>query len=113
MKQEKTFEERILYSTTLKNKYPDRVPVIIEKDPKCKEVGTIEKNKYLLPKTMHLSEIIIIIRKNIKIDSSKAIFMFINGLLLPNSTTIGLVYHDHVSEDGFLYITYRSESTFG
>ena len=113
IKFKKTLDERIIYSSALKTKYPDRVPVIIEKSPHCKEQFNISKNKYLFPKNMHIREIITIIRKNIKIDSSKAIFIFINSLLIPMNDDIGTVYNNCVDPDGFIYITYNCESTLG
>ena len=113
IKFEKTLEERIHYSTTLKNKYTDRIPVIIEKDIRCRDSIEISKNKYLFPRTMNISEIITIIRKNIKMDSSKAIFIFVDGCLVPMNNSIESIYNSHANEDGFLYVTYTYESTFG
>ena len=37
----------------------------------------------------------------------------INNTLCPSNTNIGQVYNDMRDEDGFLYITYSSENTFG
>ena len=49
----------------------------------------------------------------IKLNAEHAMFLFINGLLVSNSETVGHIYHQHKDEDGFLYITYTSENTFG
>ena len=111
MDNDKTFEEKIVYSSALKNKYPDRIPVIIEKSKK--DDPDIDKNKYLVPKYLNISEFLHIIRKRIKIDSKKAIFIFINNTLTPMNITMGDIYQTHKCNDGFLYVKYTLENTFG
>jgi GABA(A) receptor-associated protein len=107
----KTFEERLMYSSTLKNKYQDRIPVIIEKSKESDP--EIDKNKYLVPKSLKINEFICIIKKRIKIDSKKAIFIFINNKLIPMGASIEEVYETEKNDDGFLYIKYTLENTFG
>ena len=72
-----------------------------------------EKKKYLIESDMNLGQVMYIIRKRVKIDSKKAIFLFVENVLAPNSTTMGELYKEHARPDGLLYITYRAESTFG
>lgn len=112
---DKTFEERELYSQRLLNKYPDRVPVIIENNKLNKSEYIIEKSKskYLIPKELHVSELIILIRKNIKMDSSKAIFIFVDNVLVPLNSNVGSIYNLYKNPDGFLYVTFSCENTFG
>lgn len=109
-KSEKTFDERLLYSTRLQYKFSDRVPVIIESSGNVKN---LDKIKYLVPKSLAVSEIMFIIRKNIKMDSNKAIFIFVNNLLIPMNQNMGEIYYTHKESDGFLYIKYSCENTFG
>ena len=45
--------------------------------------------------------------------SEKAIFIFVNKQLLAMSTGMAQVYKDHADSDGFLYVTYSGENTFG
>jgi len=105
-------EKRIGESSRILIKYPGRIPVIVEKDPKSK-LSNIDKNKYLVPIDMTLSQFIYIIRKRIKIDSSEAIFLFINNQVATNSSTMNELYQTHKDKDGFIYISYTSENTFG
>ena len=109
-KLDKTPEERELYSRRLLYKFPDRVPVIIESNGSVKN---LDKNKYMVPKTLLITEILFIIRKNIKIDSNKAIFIFVNNTLIPMNQTMGEIYFSNKEQDGFLYIKYSCENTFG
>jgi GABA(A) receptor-associated protein len=106
--------ERLNYSRKILNKYPDCVPVIIRKCPTDKNIKQIEKEKYLIPKNLTISEIVYIIRKHIQVKPEQAIFIFVsNGTLLPSGTTINEVYNLHKANDNILYIVYRSENTFG
>ena len=41
------------------------------------------------------------------------LFIFINETMPPISENMSLVYNKHEDEDGFLYITYSGENTFG
>jgi GABA(A) receptor-associated protein len=43
----------------------------------------------------------------------KAIFIFVNNVLPPSSSLLSQVYQEHMDEDGFLYVVYSSENTFG
>lgn len=107
-----SFDKRKEESDNVIVKYPDRIPIIVQK-----YIGTdlpdIDKYKYLVPKSMSLTQFSFIIRKRIKLDSSQAIFITINGKLVGSSKTISELYNDEKDEDGFLYIVYTGENTFG
>ena len=72
-KNSKSENDRIIESSKILEKYPDRIPIIIEKDKKSK-LKNIDKNKYLVPKNMTLGQFIYVIRKRIDLDSSEALF---------------------------------------
>jgi GABA(A) receptor-associated protein len=108
------FDQRIKYSSRLTNKYPDYVPVIIKKNDNDKILQDIDKEKYLIPKNLNIGEIIHIIRRRISLDSKQAIFVFMgNGILVPISHDINTIYQNHKDPDGFLYLIYATENTFG
>lgn len=54
-----------------------------------------------------------VIRKRIKLPSEKAIFIFINDILPPTAALMSTIYEEHKDEDGFLYVLYSGENTFG
>jgi len=109
-----TLQERKEFSEKVKLKYPDRVPVIIKKNSNDKILQDIDKERYLIPKNLNLSEIIFIIRKRINIDPKQAIFLFVGkGVLVPLSQTIGYIYEQYHSDDNFLHMVYTTENTFG
>ena len=112
-KDNKTFDERFKESEMILKKYPNRIPVIVEKSKKCKNIVDIDKNKFLVPNDMVMSQFIYVIRKRIKLSSEKAIFIFVNNNIVPNSTPLAQVYFDNKDKDNFLYVTYSGENTFG
>ena len=111
-KKEKSFEERFNESTKIMEKYPDKIPIIVSKCSKS-HLNNIDKNKYLVSNDMILSQFIYTIRKRIKLEASEALFFFIDNTVPKNSAPIGELYNLHKDKDGFLYITYNSDNTFG
>ena len=93
-------------------KYPDRLPIIVEKDIKS-DIPEIDKKKYLVPSDLTIGQFVYVIRKRIKLDAEKAIFLFINNTLPPTSALLSQVYEQHKNEDGFLYVLFSGENTFG
>lgn len=111
-KKKNDYNKRLAESTNIKNKYPDRIPIIVEKYKDCK-LPVIDKCKYLVPKDMNLGQFVYIIRKRIKLESSQALFVTVNSVLESSNTMISELYETQKDEDGFLYIVYTSENTFG
>jgi GABA(A) receptor-associated protein len=96
----------------LMGRYPNRVPVIVEPASTTSiEQGTILK--YMVEKDRTIASFLIQLRKHIHMSSKKAIFIFVNNCLPPNSYTVGQVWELHKSEDGILRIRYSLENTFG
>lgn len=106
-----THEQRLRESRKLIIKYCDRVPILIK--PGNAHTPEVDKFKYLVPHTLKVCEFASVIRKKIKLKSYQALFIHINGILPPMNTTIFDIYQEYQSEDGFLYITYSLENTFG
>ena len=107
------FPRRLEESKRVMEKYPDRIPVIMERSKTCKYVPDIDRIKFLVPKDIVVSQFIFIIRKRINITSEKAIFVFVNNVLPPSSEIMSNLYEEHKNEDGFLYMKYSGENTFG
>ncbi|KAJ1822116.1 ubiquitin-like protein atg8 [Coemansia sp. RSA 2671] len=109
---EHTFEKRKAEAERIRQKYPDRIPVICEKVEKS-DIQTIDKKKYLVPSDLTVGQFVYVIRKRIKLSPEKAIFIFVNEILPPTAALMSGVYEEHKDPDGFLYITYSGENTFG
>ena len=107
-----SLESRKSESERIMERYPDRIPIIVEKS-KNSDIKEIDKKKYLVPRDLTVGQFIYVIRKRIELSSEKAIYIFINNSLPPTANIISNIYNNHKDEDGFLYATYSSESTFG
>ncbi|CUS13374.1 unnamed protein product, partial [Tuber aestivum] len=111
-KDEHTFEKRKAEAERIRQKYADRIPVICEKVEKS-DIATIDKKKYLVPADLTVGQFVYVIRKRIKLSPEKAIFIFVDEVLPPTAALMSSIYEEHKDEDGFLYITYSGENTFG
>lgn len=105
------FEKRVHESKRLESKHPDRVPVLVQ--PGNDQTPKTDTFKYLVPKTTTVGQFVDTIRKKTKLKSCQALFVFVNGVLPPTSSSMIQVYQEHREDDGFLYVTYTLENTFG
>lgn len=81
---------------------------------KSKELPEINKKKFLCPGDITVGQFQYIIRKRFAIQSNENLFLIIAGkYLAPTSSLLSQVYEDYHDDDGFLYITYAAENTFG
>lgn len=112
-KKENDIDKRKKDAMIVKQKYPERIPVIVEKDPNCIDLIEIDKCKFLVPNDLTMSQFMFVIRKRIKVPPEKAIFMFINNLIMKKAELLSNIYEEYKDEDGFLYVIYSSETTFG
>lgn len=106
-----TIQQRQTLSKKLTDKYKNNIPVVIDRyDDKT---PAIDRHKFLIPYTYTVAEILMVIRKRIKLNSSESIVLFTNNVLHSSSTLLSVVYDRHKNTDGFLYIIYQVENTFG
>ena len=105
------FETRIDEANKVLNKYPNRVPIIVEPGPNT--VKKISRKKYLVPHDLSVGQFMYVIRQRINLDKSEAIYLFCNGKLAPSSNLIMELYEKEKNDDKFLYFQYCMESTFG
>ena len=97
-------------SKRILSKYPDRVPIIVEKIDNAPD---IDKRKYLVPHDFTMGQFLYVIRKRIKMESYEALFVYIDNKLVPTAHLISNVYNNNKDRDGFLYVSYGVENTFG
>ena len=107
-----TTEKRKSEAERIRAKYPDRVPVICEKADRS-DIPDIDKKKYLVPADLTVGQFHYVIRKRIKLAPEKALFLFCSNSIPPNAALMSTVYEEQKDQDGFLYIQYSGESTFG
>ena len=99
----KTFENRLKESDEIIKKYPNRIPLIVEKLSNRNDtiIPDIDKNKYLVPEDLTVGQLMYVIRKRIKMTPEKAIFIFCNDKLLNSSLNMREIYNQNKDKDGF------------
>ncbi|TTV42334.1 Gamma-aminobutyric acid receptor-associated protein [Bagarius yarrelli] len=84
-KEEHPFERRRSEGEKIRKKYPDRVPVIVEKAPKAR-IGDLDKKKYLVPSDLTVGQFYFLIRKRIHLRAEDALFFFVNNASFQSSS---------------------------
>ncbi len=113
-KSSKPFNKRLEESTLIMTKYPGRYPFIIERSSSSRSsISHCPKTKFLVPGDITVGQMLAIVRRNITLPPEIAIFLFCNNTLPASNTLMRELYHANKEPDGFTYITYTGESTFG
>ena len=107
-------EQRRKECDKIRNQFSEKIPIICEKDPKS-NIRDIDKTKYLVPADLTVSQFSFMIRKRIEIEKEAAFFLLANGKhSITGDTLLSEIYERYKDpEDGFLYIAYASELTWG
>jgi GABA(A) receptor-associated protein len=108
------FEDRFIESSRIMFIYPDRLPIICERSISApSDCPDIDKKKYLIPNDLTVGQFIYVIRQRLQLHPEKAIFLLINGIIPTTSQHMNAIYNLYKDDDGFLYISYTFENTFG
>jgi len=107
-----SIEKRIKESQNIIAKYPDRIPIICEKNSK-NNIPDMEKSRLLVPRDFKLADLITIIRNKLKLDPTYALFVTIDNNIPSSTCLMSDLYNDYSDADGFLYVIYSQENTFG
>ncbi|KAG8343186.1 putative microtubule-associated protein 1A/1B, light chain 3 [Trypanosoma vivax] len=107
-----SLEERQGESARIREKYPDYVPVICERSRTC-TVGSLTKFKFLARQDHTVGQFIFGLRAGMQMEPEAALFLYVDGYVPPTNVQMADIYAKHRDEDGFLYVNYSSEATFG
>ena len=110
-KESHSFEKRKNESEKILSKYPNRIPIIVERG--SRNIEQISRKKYLVPNDLTMGQFIYVIRDRMKLEEHQSIYLFVNGSIPNTSMTLIEIYDRYKDEDNFLYVTYCAESTFG
>ena len=110
-KNKNSFEKRLNESEYIRRKHVGKIPVIVESMDK--HTPQLPKSKYLTNSHMRMDQFIYIIRKHMELNANQAIFIVVNKNLVPSQKDMGTVYEENKDKDGFLYLNYSLENTFG
>ena len=106
-----SLKQRLDESKRILDKYPDKIPIIVETNDK--DLPTLLKTKYLAPKDLTFGQFLYFIRGKLNLPPEKALFMFVNNTIPATSDLVETVYNKQKYKDNFLYISVNSENTFG
>lgn len=112
-KQKYSVVKRMNESARILSKFPDRIPVICERSTSNNTLENIDKNKFLVPQDLTASQFVTIVRNRLRLTPAHAIFLIINDIIPAPMSSISDLYYHHKDQDGFLYIQYTAENTFG
>jgi GABA(A) receptor-associated protein len=116
---EMPLERRKLLVDQLKSKYPNKIPIVVNKtNTNSNMTPNITKNKFIVSGDMTVGQFIYEMRKHVTISNHPeiAIFLFVGKKnIIPNSNVMMNVIYDKFKndDDGMLMIYYSGESTFG
>jgi GABA(A) receptor-associated protein len=112
-KKNHTFDERSSEAKRILEKYPDRIPIIIENNQDCKTLPKISKNIYLVPNNITMGQLIRIVKRRIQVSPEMAVFAIVENTIPTYEQKIIDIHQSHKEDCGFLYITICTENTFG
>ena len=112
-KAEHDLEKRRQESASVRQRYPDRVPIIVERAAGSK-VAEIDKKKFLVPQDLTVGQFCYVVRRRIKLEPEQALYLMTESGTMPaTGSLVSQLFSEHTDEDGFLYLVYAGENTFG
>ena len=103
-----SLKDRIDCYKQIITKYPNKIPIICEKYPKCNDIEELNKTKFLIDKTHKIKEFLILLEK--KINFSHPICLIINEKIIDENETLENLYNKYKDkEDNMLYCFYSKK----
>jgi hypothetical protein len=105
---------RKLECNKIRAQCPDKIPIILEKDHNCK-IEPLDKTKFLVPLAFKSYQFCSMIRKKFSLPENQAFFLLAEGKhTITGDILMAEIYEKYRDkEDGFLYVSYSSEVTWG
>ena len=116
-KQRECFTERQKECQRLQAKFPAKIPMVIEpyRTTKSNTITKLDKIKYVFPVDLPMGLVNRFIRGRLaSLSPNESLYLFVGETFLVSaSTTVGEVYKEYRDDDGFVYVTYATQETFG
>lgn len=111
-----TLEERVKLFEKVRASFPDRVPLIVERSPKCAaDFPVLSRSKFLVPVDVTFQKFIADVKNHIELPPAASLFLIISGVnIVPGPNyLVKHLYDKYKSDDGFLYIEYSGMDVMG
>ena len=107
-------DKRRSVAESIIRKYPQHIPIVIGRAD-IQLTPPINKYKYIIRRDSTLANFIQEIRKDLPSlgPSTGLFFFFLDNTIAPLTATMQTLYDKHRDDDGFLYLIYSCENTFG
>ncbi|XP_028816793.1 microtubule-associated proteins 1A/1B light chain 3C-like [Denticeps clupeoides] len=113
-KQRKCLATRKHEVCSIRSKFPNKLPVIVERYIREKQLPLLDKSKFLVPFELTMGQFLCLLRSKIDLDASQVLYLLVSEKSLScMSASMGEVYSQYRDPDGFLYMTYASQDMFG
>ena len=105
-------EERIAHRARGLARRPTHIPVILERGGE--EAPELSCERFLFTPTLTGSQLHFVVRRQVKLEAQQALFLLCHGHIIHSETTVLDLYERYRDlQDGFLYISFALENTFG
>lgn len=109
-----SFEERLRQYNLFKTRFPNSVPIVIQRDSRSSLPLSLQNQLFLVPRTLSATEFSSMIRKKVNLAKTQAMMMFVNRrTLVAGDLTVSELYDRFRGEDGFLYVLCTDHASYG
>ena len=107
----KLTEERKNECKSIKIHYPDKIPIICERDPKS-NLPDLNKKKWLVPSNLTVDQFNFMIKKKMGLGYDDLVYLIINGKdFISGDYRISEIYDKYKDyQDDLLYLAYSDNS---
>lgn len=90
-----------------------RFQIVCEELHNTNNFPELETKRLLVPADITVAQLTYLLRRRMGLSPEEALFIFSGSSVLSSNTLISAVYEKHRDPDGFLYVKYSGENTFG